>query len=318
MTKIMRGSVKCIRCGKESEQLFIFNFDSSVGNKEDNEKLLRYRQRCPYCGYQAISIDFNQPLYKFTEVAFDCRNQDDWSKREWILYGNLTVKFKEIYPNGNVIEKTCFISGLDIKKIDREIEEARKDERIIEAYDGSVWEFTKYDCGKEVWYRPLGYIYGVEPLEVITRRLYDLVFNSGYALDQDEKAFYDMLGLTSTEEEKGTSKIVVNVNNDKHKFQMALYNNDNNNYSMTFAKADDINVTPIAITKDEFEEFDNKVKELSQPWAVTFTGEKNINWEILVDDKNIGSGNGGTPVNWSSVVDLLIKYERLYKAKTIG
>lgn len=56
MTKVTKQAVKCIKCGKESSQLLIHSVNFSLGKKEDNEKLMKHLQKCPFCGYEAPLI----------------------------------------------------------------------------------------------------------------------------------------------------------------------------------------------------------------------------------------------------------------------
>ena len=58
MTKVAERTVKCAKCGKKSEQLIVFSVNFSLGNREDNENLLKRKQICPYCNYSAIDISF--------------------------------------------------------------------------------------------------------------------------------------------------------------------------------------------------------------------------------------------------------------------
>lgn len=56
MTKVVKKTVKCIKCGNESEQLIVYSVNFALGSKEDNERLMRNVQKCPNCGYEAIDI----------------------------------------------------------------------------------------------------------------------------------------------------------------------------------------------------------------------------------------------------------------------
>ena len=56
MTKVAKKLVKCAKCGAESEQLFVYSVNFSLGTKDDNEKLMKYKQKCPKCGYEAADI----------------------------------------------------------------------------------------------------------------------------------------------------------------------------------------------------------------------------------------------------------------------
>lgn len=56
MTKVEKQKVKCIKCGLESEQLIVYSINFSLGSKEDNERLLNLKQKCPNCGYESRDI----------------------------------------------------------------------------------------------------------------------------------------------------------------------------------------------------------------------------------------------------------------------
>lgn len=58
MTKVMMKKVKCIKCGTESDQMIVYSVNFSLGNKEDNEKLMGHKQVCPNCNYSAPDISF--------------------------------------------------------------------------------------------------------------------------------------------------------------------------------------------------------------------------------------------------------------------
>ena len=60
MTKVKSIKVKCIKCGKESDQLAIYSVNFLLGEKEDNIKLMKHKQKCPHCGYEAIDISKKQ------------------------------------------------------------------------------------------------------------------------------------------------------------------------------------------------------------------------------------------------------------------
>ena len=60
MTKVSNVIVKCANCGKESEQLVVYSVNFSLGSKEDNEKLMQHKQKCPNFGYEAEDISQNK------------------------------------------------------------------------------------------------------------------------------------------------------------------------------------------------------------------------------------------------------------------
>ena len=43
MTKVAEKTVKCIKCGAESEQLVVYSVNFNLGSKEENEKLMKHK-----------------------------------------------------------------------------------------------------------------------------------------------------------------------------------------------------------------------------------------------------------------------------------
>ena len=56
VTKVSKRVVKCCNCGKESEQLFVYSVNYSLGDKKSNDDLMNHKQKCPNCGYEAVDI----------------------------------------------------------------------------------------------------------------------------------------------------------------------------------------------------------------------------------------------------------------------
>ncbi len=69
MTKVVMKKVKCVKCGTESDQMIVYSVNFSLGNKEDNEKLMEHKQVCPNCNYSApdISLSWVKTETKGTE-----------------------------------------------------------------------------------------------------------------------------------------------------------------------------------------------------------------------------------------------------------
>jgi ribosomal protein S27AE len=61
MTKVVRKTIQCVKCGKESEQMAIYSVNFALGDKADNENLMKHQQVCPHCGYTAKTIDIEEP-----------------------------------------------------------------------------------------------------------------------------------------------------------------------------------------------------------------------------------------------------------------
>ncbi len=60
MSDISRELVKCAKCGKESQQLIVYSVNYYLEGKENGDKLLYHKQKCPYCNYEAIDISENK------------------------------------------------------------------------------------------------------------------------------------------------------------------------------------------------------------------------------------------------------------------
>ena len=56
MTQIEKEMIKCAKCGEESEQFIVYSVNYLLGLKEENDKLMHHKQKCPKCGYEAFDI----------------------------------------------------------------------------------------------------------------------------------------------------------------------------------------------------------------------------------------------------------------------
>lgn len=102
-----------------------------------------------------------------------------WTSAEWTVYEDLKVEVKYAY-NTDVEENetslnTKTIPMRKLKKIFRWLEKAKKENRVIKAYDGTMWEITRYNNdGSENFKKERGYIYGIKSLEKVTKLLEEL------------------------------------------------------------------------------------------------------------------------------------------------
>ncbi len=356
MSDISRKIVKCAKCGKESQQLVVYGVNYSLGDKETNDKLVSHKQKCPYCGYEAISIDslsnklkreeivkiteefinnFNKyeifkipnELYldyfkkiedkfnaydfeednrfvtygrlsflkeeltqrldddklryeepnsvwgkgkwdnrmgafidlwdyirgdrhftpahipqglNFREILQDndqyykdgyiCKQERDilfdmineiknfirpkklifkiedhdwglktiytWNTKTWYIYNDLSIKYEIINGQDKTKSYSHSISDEKLKLIIQNIELAKSDNRVVDAFDGEAWEFIQYEDDNVVWERKLGYIYGIDSLETVSNILLDLVKNDSDIFIDEEMEENDM-GLFS-------------------------------------------------------------------------------------------------------------------------
>jgi DNA-directed RNA polymerase subunit RPC12/RpoP len=78
------------------------------------------------------------------------------------------------------------INEKELNEIIKNIELAKSDNSVVEAFNGEAWEFVQYENGNVLWERKLGYIYGIEPLESICDMLHNLVKNESDVFVGDE------------------------------------------------------------------------------------------------------------------------------------
>ena len=62
MTLIGQEMKKCIKCGKESQQMVVYSVNFLVGTEEENRNLLSRKQVCPHCNYTAFDISKKKTL----------------------------------------------------------------------------------------------------------------------------------------------------------------------------------------------------------------------------------------------------------------
>ncbi len=93
-----------------------------------------------------------------------------WEEKQWNIYDDMSVDYTITYnsPTGDKNVSEFELSKEEFDTIINNIELAKSDNTVIEAYDGEAWEFVECNNGEETWKRPMGYIYGITSLEKIT------------------------------------------------------------------------------------------------------------------------------------------------------
>ena len=119
--------------------------------------------------------DSKKLLLKVTREDWGMKTIYTWSTKTWYIYDDLTVKYVIKNGQGKTKEYDHSISEEDLNTILQKIELSKNDNRIVEVLDGDAWEFALYDNDDAIWYRKLGYIYGIDSLESITNILSNLV-----------------------------------------------------------------------------------------------------------------------------------------------
>lgn len=127
--------------------------------------------------------DNKQEIIK--EVVLNINHQNwgemgpnSWVSTEWKIYNDLSFQKTEAFrkEDGFANEYKTYNGIINkelYEKIIENLELAKTIDLQVDACDGSAWEFIQYK-GLEVWKRELGYIYGIKPLEEITKILSNL------------------------------------------------------------------------------------------------------------------------------------------------
>lgn len=97
-----------------------------------------------------------------------------WQGTEWKIYGDLKMEVFLAVNFGDRKKKQTKISQKDFDHILSLIRQSEKDDKKVEALDGSVWEIKRYQGKTLTWERKIGYIYGIKSLETLAGVLYKL------------------------------------------------------------------------------------------------------------------------------------------------
>ena len=113
MTDITKKTVKCAKCGKESQQLTVYSVNYLLGTKEDNDELLHHKQKCPFCGYEAINIEDNEkydtkveeniPQFVYGVPDYFLERSDDSDSATKYVARENNIKKKETKPSGELL-----------------------------------------------------------------------------------------------------------------------------------------------------------------------------------------------------------------------
>ena len=97
-----------------------------------------------------------------------------WQGTVWKIYGDLKMEIFLTVNFGDKKKKQTKISQKDFDYILDLLKQSEKDDRKIEALDGSAWSIKRYQGKTLVWERKIGYIYGIKSLEALSGFLYKL------------------------------------------------------------------------------------------------------------------------------------------------
>ena len=151
MSDISRETVKCAKCGKESQQLVVYSVNYSLGDKETNDKLVSHKQKCPYCGYEAISIDSlsdklkREELVKITEEFINDFNKYEIFKIPNELYLDYFKKIEDKFNAYDFEEDSRFVTYGRLSFLKEELTQRLNDDKLRYEEPNSVWGKGKWD-----------------------------------------------------------------------------------------------------------------------------------------------------------------------------
>jgi len=173
-----------IRCHIQSESLDIRACSNSGGRTgRTNNEYRAFRRFCKavYENYgksatQETTIS-NAPviIFELKHCNWGLSGPGDWSSDNWVLYDNNWVEKKRFYRDerGDGVRlfesNSARFSKEKTETLVELINTARTIDKHVDACDGDAWEFAYYKNNEVIWKREIGYIYGIEPLERITK-----------------------------------------------------------------------------------------------------------------------------------------------------
>ena len=115
-------------------------------------------------------------ILKIRHTNWGMIGPNDWTDVIWTVYKDLTVNIEKTYNRAeqNVETADKNITKKDYNSILKNIVLAKENKDVVKACDGSAWEIVQYENNKEIWKRDLGYIYGIKPLEEISKIVMNL------------------------------------------------------------------------------------------------------------------------------------------------
>lgn len=148
MSDISRKTIRCAKCGKESQQL--------VDDKETNDKSVSYRQKCPFCGYEAFSIDISSDdemknklsrdeIIRITEEFIDAFNEYEIFGIPNELYLDYFKKIEEKLNIYHFEEDSRFVTYGRLAFLKEELTQRLADDTLRYEEPNSVWGKNKWD-----------------------------------------------------------------------------------------------------------------------------------------------------------------------------
>lgn len=136
MSDISREIVKCAKCGKESPQIVVYSVNYYLEGKENGDKLLHRKQKCPYCNYEAISIDVlnnkltREELEKITDQFIGEINKYEIFKVPNKLYLDYFNHLKKLFDNSEFEEDSRFVTYCRLDFLRQELTDRLHDDKL--------------------------------------------------------------------------------------------------------------------------------------------------------------------------------------------
>lgn len=336
MTKVSKDLVRCAKCGKHSEQLVVYSINFLQGDEEENNRLLEHKQKCPYCGYEARNIAFEDNIEDFY-------GKDYVEEEKPLLW--------EEWNNSNTIEEGLVFDAF----IEKEDESSYY--YIIKGKDNYIVKYREQKQGvaSEDNYELITHTVSQEEYESFIMSLkfkvskwnekYEKITNSPYfnwylnsqefpknyegsndAPDNFEEVASELNSFFQTDYQDTSSDeifVTFKISNGKDMYTMML-----NCYNRTgcISLLDDSNILlprvfdkSSVISREEFDELINELDSISNDWLPIYKGSSNTIWKLdkRVNDEivDVYNGKGATPDNWDTFLDFMAKCEKILSRK---
>ena len=328
MTKVSKELVKCAKCGKHSEQLVVYSINFMMGNEEENNKLMTHKQKCPYCGYEARNISFEENIEDFIEekeekpllweewehvTLEDTLILDAYVEREESSSYYYIIKGKDNYIVKYRHQKQGEDEQNNYELITHTVDKEKYQEFLMNLkVKVSTWN-EKYE--KKTKEPIINWYINSQEFPVNYEGINDMPHNFEDVLDDFKEFFQPNL----KEEKDDEIFITFKVSDQKNQYTLML---NCFHHTGCLSLLDDNNILlprvfdkSTVITREEFNELMMELLSIEENWLPIYQGDKNIIWKLdrKINDSvvEVYNGKGATPDNWNDLLDFMAKCERI-------
>ena len=336
MTKVSKDLVKCAKCGKHSEQLVIYSINFLQGDEQENAKLLNHKQKCPYCGYVARNISFEDNIEDFYGKPYEEEEKpllwEEWNNENSLEDG---LVFDAFIEKENESSYYYIIKGKDNYIV--KYREQKQGEQSDDNYELITHTISREEYEDFIMLLKFKTNDWAEKYEKITSNpcfnwyINSQEFSKNYEGSNDAPENFDDVASdfndffktnyqdTSNDEVFVTFKI--SNGNDMYTMMLNCYNKTG-----CISLLDDSNILlprvfdkTAIITREEFDELIKELSTIYDSWLPIYKGESNIKWKLdkKVNDEvtDVFNGKGSTPTNWNKLLDFMSKCEMILNRK---